>query len=284
MSQDDSQSNDKPESSDENSVSTSNNDAVSTDETGSTKSAETEAAGQESEIESKDEAPAEGAIVVAKKKVVDPPPPPPTAREWAFLGVLAGVTAGLDIWSKFWAVKRLSMASIRPVPLCVPPPGAQHYFYQRIPHNELVLSRNYLELRYAENCGGAWGLMHNWSEKVRRPFFFLITIAAIAFVVHLYRSLEKDQHAMRVALPLVLGGAIGNLFDRLRLGYVVDFIRMHFKDKYDWPTYNVADIAITVGIILMVIEFLGIGRKRPTAASAAKPAESKVADASEAAA
>jgi signal peptidase II len=75
---------------------------------------------------------------------------------------------------------------------------------------------------------------------------------------------------MRWALPLVLGGAIGNLVDRMRLGYVVDFIDMHFKDKYHWPTYNIADIAITVGIGLMLIEYI-IGPKKAPVTAKAKP-------------
>lgn len=211
-----------------------------------------------------------GEAVSTKKSAKEPPPPPPTLGQWAFLGVVALVTAGVDLWTKAWAIKRLSMPSPRVVPLCTPPQGMSHYLYQRVPHNEIVLSRNYLELRYAENCGGAWGLLHGASEKIRRPFFFLITVLAILFIVHLYRSLEKDQRAMRLALPLVLGGAIGNLVDRLRLGYVVDFILMHWKDKAYWPTYNVADIAITIGIALMLFEFI-FGGKPKSATAIAKP-------------
>ena len=77
------------------------------------------------------------------------------------------------------------------------------------------------------------------------------------------------------ALPLVLGGAIGNLVDRLRLGYVVDFILMHWKEKFYWPTYNVADIAITVGIALMIFEFI-FGAKPKTAAT--PPSKKKSSD------
>ncbi len=213
-----------------------------------------------------------GEVVETKKKPAkEPLPAPPTMMQWVFLAVVALATAGVDLWSKSWAIKRLSMPSPRVVPLCTPPQGMQHYLYQRVPHNELVLSRNYLEMRYAENCGGAWGLLHGASEKIRRPFFFLITILAIGFIVHLYRSLEKDQRAMRLALPLVLGGAIGNLVDRLRLGYVVDFILMHWKEKFYWPTYNVADIAITVGIALMIFEFIFGAKPKP----ATPPAKSK---------
>jgi|LNFM01.1.fsa_nt_gb signal peptidase II len=220
-----------------------------------------------------------GEVVASKKPVKEPPPPPPTMGQWLFLAGIAVVTAGVDLWSKGWAIKRLSIPSPRIVPLCSPPSGMSHYLYQRVPQNEIVLSRNYLEMRYAENCGGAWGLLHGASEKVRRPFFFLITVLAILFIVHLYRSLEKDQRAMRIALPLVLGGAIGNLVDRLRLGYVVDFILMHWKDKFYWPTYNVADIAITVGIALMLYEFIFGGKPKTVSTKA----ESKKSDKSESA-
>jgi signal peptidase II len=82
---------------------------------------------------------------------------------------------------------------------------------------------------------------------------------------------------MKWALPLVLGGAIGNLVDRVRLGYVVDFIHMHWRHRSHWPTYNVADIAITVGIGLMLLEYIleprRIAREKKAAqAVAAEPA------------
>jgi signal peptidase II len=137
-----------------------------------------------------------------------------------------------------------------------------HYVYQRHPTGDVTVINGYLDLRYAENCGGAWGLLHGAPEKLRKPFFLLVTFGAVAFIIHLYRSLEPEQRAMRWALPLVLGGAIGNLVDRMRLGYVVDFIDMHLKDKH-WPTYNVADIAITVGIALMVLEYILGPKKAP---------------------
>ena len=78
--------------------------------------------------------------------------------------------------------------------------------------------------------------------------------------------MEPGQRLMKWALPLVLGGAIGNLADRVRLGYVVDFIHAHWRMRFHWPTFNVADIAITVGIGLMVLEYiLGPKKTVPTA-------------------
>lgn len=212
------------------------------------------------------------ASAAAKKsdtKPAVPPPPSTTALQWVFLAVIAGITAGLDLWSKSWAIKHLSEPTRRPVPLCVPPPGMEHYQYQRMPLHVKTLVANYLDLHYAENCGGAWGLLHGAREGLRKPFFMLVTVGAVLFILHLYRTLEVQQRAMRWALPLVLGGAIGNLVDRMRLGYVVDFIDMHFKDKYHWPTYNIADIAITVGIGLMIVEYIVGPKKSP--APAAKP-------------
>ncbi len=196
-----------------------------------------------------------------------------TPGDWAFLASVSIVTAGADLWSKAWALKALSREQSSPPPLCTPPPGMRHYLPQRMSVREIPIIRDYLDFQYAENCGGAWGLLHGASEAVRRPFFLLVTVGAIAFIVHLYRGLERGQTATKWALPLVLGGAIGNLVDRVRLGFVVDFIHMHWRQSAHWPTYNVADIAITVGIGLMLLEYvIGPQRARKTPAAAAKPA------------
>jgi signal peptidase II len=219
---------------------------------------EREADGEE-RAEAKAESKGSGERVPVKAKE---PTPHVTVGQWAFLAVVALVTAGLDLWTKGWAVRRLSAPIDHPPPVCVAPPGMAHYLYQRRGTDPVVLINNFLDLSYAENCGGAWGLLHSAKEGLRRPFFLLVTLGATVFIVYLYRGLEQTQRSMRVALPLVLGGAIGNLVDRIRLGYVVDFIHAHWRDKYHWPTFNVADIAITVGIGLMLLEYV-IGPKKP---------------------
>ncbi|MBL8600573.1 MAG: signal peptidase II [Myxococcales bacterium] len=194
-----------------------------------------------------------------------------TAGDWAFLAVVSFGTAVADLWSKHWALNALSRTSSSPPPLCTPPAGMSHYLPQRVGTRDVTWIRDYLDLQYAENCGGAWGLLHGASEAVRKPFFLLVTLGAIAFIVHLYRGLEKGQTAMKWALPLVLGGAIGNLVDRVRLGYVVDFIHAHWRDKAHWPTFNVADIAITVGIGLMVLEYIVGPKEEPKPKKKAAP-------------
>jgi len=149
---------------------------------------------------------------------------------YLFLLVVSAVTLGLDVVTKTWAARRLDTF------------GA---FVEVWPH--------YITLILARNRGGAWGLLQTASENVRRPFFLLVSVAAIAFIMTLYRRLHPRQVALRWGLPLVLGGALGNVLDRVRFGHVIDFIDCHFRDRH-WPTFNVADIAICVGVGLMALD------------------------------
>ena len=122
--------------------------------------------------------------------------------------------------------------------------------------------------------------MQGPNENVRRPFFLLVSAAAIAFIVTLYRRLQPRQRALKWGLPLVLGGALGNVFDRIRYGHVIDFIDFradwlkkgnelvarYVKDHVvtdHWPTFNVADIAICVGVALMAIDMFTAKRRHP---------------------
>jgi signal peptidase II len=188
------------------------------------------------------------------------PLPTATTRQWIFLAVVAIATAALDLGSKEWATRRLSRPSWSPAPVCVVPRGMRAAPPQHRPTREIPIVRGYFDFQYAENCGGAFSFLQGSRPGLRRPFFIFVTLAAIAFVLSLYRRLEPGQWPTRWALPLVLGGAIGNLVDRIRLGYVVDFIHVHARDKWHYPTFNVADIAIVVGVGLMLLEWV-LGRR-----------------------
>ncbi len=125
----------------------------------------------------------------------------------------------------------------------------------------IVVIPGLLQLQLAHNRGGAWSLLADQPDGVRLPFFFAVSAAAAIFILSLYRKLEPHQKALKWALPLVLGGAVGNLVDRIRYEHVVDFI-----DPYHyWPTFNVADIWIVAGVILMAIDMF---TPRPKGASA----------------
>ena len=127
---------------------------------------------------------------------------------------------------------------------------------------------------FARNRGGAWGLLQDEPESIRRPFFIGISALAIAFIVSLYRKLTPQQWALKWGLPLVLGGALGNLVNRIQYNFVIDFIdvRAGWIRKLNsfisqnptdhWPTFNVADIAIVAGVLLMAIDMF-TPRKSP---------------------
>jgi lipoprotein signal peptidase len=151
-----------------------------------------------------------------------------------FLALVSIVALGADIATKAWAASHLDGY-----------PGSLEIWAR---HVTLVLARN---------RGGAWGLLQSTSENVRRPFFLLVSVAAIAFIMTLYRRLLPRQRALRWGLPLVLGGALGNVLDRIRFGQVIDFIDVHLVYRgveRHWPTFNVADIAICVGVGLMAVD------------------------------
>jgi signal peptidase II len=113
---------------------------------------------------------------------------------------------------------------------------------------------------YRENRGGAWGLFAGASESFRMPFFVGTSVLAIVFLVWLRRKMIVHRRWVELAFPAVLGGAVGNLVDRLRLGYVIDFIDIHVGGAH-WPTFNVADIGITLGVIALVGDSIFVPRR-----------------------
>jgi signal peptidase II len=108
---------------------------------------------------------------------------------------------------------------------------------------------------YAENRGAAWSSFQNLSDSVRVPFLAGVACAALFGIFWFVRKLADDQKLTIVALSLIAGGAIGNLIDRIRLGYVIDFIEW-YAGTYRWPTFNVADSAISTGIGLILLGML----------------------------
>ncbi len=105
------------------------------------------------------------------------------------------------------------------------------------------------------NPGAAFGLLAAHSSAFRNPFFVAISLLAIGFILYYRHRGLKDHSLASTALSLILGGALGNLVDRLRLGMVIDFLDVHYF-QYHWPAFNVADSAITVGVSLMLLELV----------------------------
>lgn len=115
---------------------------------------------------------------------------------------------------------------------------------------------DYFHFRYTRNPGAAFSFLASAGESVRRPFFIIVSILAVIVIgVLLYRT-PGSQRFLIVALALIVGGAVGNLIDRIAYGWVIDFIDWHMRRDYTWPTFNIADAAITVGIVMMALDML----------------------------
>lgn len=159
-----------------------------------------------------------------------------------FLIVVAGISLAADLGTKAWAKHHLA-----------------GFDAQRIGSKKIEVIKDYLDFIYALNPGGAWSFLRGMPDSLRRPFFLFVSASAIVFIVSIYRRVPQSHTAMRWGLPLALGGAMGNLVDRVRYGQVIDFIDMYIMRggrEHHWPTYNVADIAIVAGVGLMVIDMI----------------------------
>jgi signal peptidase II len=132
-------------------------------------------------------------------------------------------------------------------------------------HETIPLIPDFLQLVHVRNTGAAFGIGAN-AESRLVPL--LLNVGAIGVfcvvVVYAFRAAVTDR-LLQTGLHLILGGAIGNLIDRFRLGYVVDFVDVYVKSHH-WPAFNVADSAICVGIALLFFDMKG---ERATAAPAA---------------
>lgn len=117
----------------------------------------------------------------------------------------------------------------------------------------------YFNLTYAHNTGAAFSFLANAGGWQRWLFAGLAVVMSGIIAVWLAR-LEKHETLMAVALSMVLGGAIGNLIDRVAYGYVIDFLDVYYK-QWHWPAFNIADSAICIGVGLMLLESLGVGNK-----------------------
>ena len=135
-----------------------------------------------------------------------------------------------DQASKAWAVKTLRLGEDR------------------------VIIDGFLQFIYTENPGIAFGQLQEGGSFGRWFFVVLASLAAVAVFYYFLRTHRNDDRVLG-ACALLLAGIVGNLTDRVRLGYVVDFIVLH-AGNYHWPTFNVADASITVGALLLAYDLV----------------------------
>lgn len=124
--------------------------------------------------------------------------------------------------------------------------AAIHHLKNRKP---VELIENLFAFTYVGNDGAAFGLFSGYNLY----FFLGISALAIGFIIYFFYIIEQDRLVLTAALAMILGGALGNLMDRVRLGFVIDFLDLHHQFtiipfNFQWPKFNVADIAILVGV------------------------------------
>ncbi|HEV2762893.1 MAG TPA: signal peptidase II [Pyrinomonadaceae bacterium] len=142
----------------------------------------------------------------------------------------------MDQATKAWAVRRLRLGA------------------------DVTVVEGFFRFAYAENPGIAFGQLQGGGSFGRWMLVGLATAACVAVLVYFWRTPRSDDRVLG-ACALLLAGIVGNLTDRVRLGYVVDFIVLH-AGSYHWPTFNVADAAICLGALLLALDIFAEGRRK----------------------
>jgi signal peptidase II len=151
---------------------------------------------------------------------------------YRLLGTIAPLVVILDQWTKYLVHTRFRWGE------------------------SIEILGSFFALTYVRNSGAAFGLLHRAPPQFRDPFFIVVPIVALIVIFVIYVRLTREQKLTAWALSLIVGGALGNLVDRLRFGYVIDFLDFHWKEVYHWPAFNVADSCIVVGVSLMFLQSL----------------------------
>jgi len=133
----------------------------------------------------------------------------------------------------------------------------KNYAVNNLLLNHSVIINAFLNFTLAFNYGAAFSFLSD-AGGWQRWFFVIFSIAVISFIAYI---LIKDKDSEYIAYSFIFGGALGNLYDRFLLGYVIDFIEFHYNNFY-WPIFNIADIAISIGIILLLYSMFSKDNKK----------------------
>lgn len=152
------------------------------------------------------------------------------SRKYLILMALTSVIIVLDQITKYLIVERFRLGETLPI------------------------ISNFFNLTYVQNKGAAFGILSQADPSFRVPFFVIIPFIALGSIAYVFRKLPGRDVKLAVALSLIISGALGNLIDRMRLGYVVDFLDFHWKWTYHFPSFNVADSAICLGVGLVMLD------------------------------
>ncbi len=128
-------------------------------------------------------------------------------------------------------------------------------------HDGSEVIPGFFDLTRVHNAGAAFGMMNTMNFPFKTAVLAIVATVALAGLATYATMLPASQRLARIGLATIVGGAAGNLIDRIRQGYVVDFVDLYWRGWHFWA-FNVADAAITVGVALMILDIMGIGRHR----------------------
>ena len=132
-------------------------------------------------------------------------------------------------------------------------------------HHSIPVIDGLFSLTYIRNTGAAFGIFAGSAAAFRLPFLIIFSLVAIGFVVTMLRRLPDNQTGLITALAFIIGGAVGNLIDRIAYGEVIDFLDFYWQ-SYHWPAFNLADSFITVGVLITVFYLIKAKGEDPFAA------------------
>jgi signal peptidase II len=121
-------------------------------------------------------------------------------------------------------------------------------------HESVPIIPNFFSLTYIRNPGAAFGILATSSTGFRLLFFAFTSLFALVLLGTIFFRLQHDDWMGQISIAGILGGAVGNLLDRVRLGEVIDFLDF-YVNGYHWPAFNVADAAISVGVFFLILRF-----------------------------
>jgi len=159
-------------------------------------------------------------------------------KYWVLLIFCFGILV-LDQWTKSLIIQKLLL-------------------YQKV---EVI--QGFFNILHVRNTGGAFGIFGGEKGGLGSILFVVVSLVAIGVIVILFIRIKEDEKTLALSFSLILSGAIGNLIDRLRYGEVIDFLDFYLSSTH-WPTFNVADSAICIGIGLMALELLKRDHKEGT--------------------
>lgn len=130
--------------------------------------------------------------------------------------------------------------------------AAKFIVIQYIPLYESIgIIPGFFDLTHLRNPGGAFGFLADKSQNIRVFVFIFMAFLALFLILWFYRTTDKNLKWLRASYAMIFSGAVGNLIDRIRFGYVVDFLDVYIKNMH-WPAFNVADSFITIGMGIIV--------------------------------